>query len=245
MTNNHIEKLIGIHQRRLQLLQQQKAGMGISTPPHIIMEIEDIQQQISDLQNQLNSRNPTSSKPSTDSEIFISYAWGGESEEIVNQIDQAAQQKGITIIRDKRDAVYKAPIKEFMQRLGRGKAIIVVISKRYLESENCMFELLEIAQNGQFGDRIFPIVLKDARIYKATERLQYIQYWEKRIKELETAMKSGGLANLQGITDDLDLYTKIRDNIASLANILKDMNTLTPDIHRQSNFEAIFKAVKT
>ena len=27
--------------------------------------------------------------------VFISYAWGGESEEIVNQIDQTLQQRGI------------------------------------------------------------------------------------------------------------------------------------------------------
>ncbi|MHC5825153.1 MAG: toll/interleukin-1 receptor domain-containing protein, partial [Nostoc sp.] len=35
-------------------------------------------------------------------EIFISYAWGGESEQFVNQLDQTLQAKGITIIRDKR-----------------------------------------------------------------------------------------------------------------------------------------------
>jgi hypothetical protein len=108
-----------------------------------------------------------------------------------------------------------------------------------------MFELVEIARNGDFYDRIFPLVLKDARIYKAAERLSYIQYWEGRSQELENAMKSGGLANLQGITDDLNLYTEIRNRIASLTDILKDMNTLTPDLHRESEFEAIIQAVET
>ena len=74
-------------------------------------------------------------------EIFISYAWDGESEQIVNQLDQAFQAKGITIVRDKRDVGFKERIKAFMERIGRGKAVIVVISEKYLKSENCMFEL--------------------------------------------------------------------------------------------------------
>lgn len=244
MTNNPTEKLINIHQRRLQVLQEQKAAMGNLTPPHIITEIEDIQQQISDLQNQLNSPSPTPSNPPANAEIFISYAWGGESEQLVDRIDRAAQQNGVTIIRDKRDAGYKARIKEFTQRIGRGKAIIVVIGKRYLESENCMFELIEIAKNGQFYDRIFPIVLKDANIYQPIERIKYINYWEAKIQELDKAMKTVGSANMQGFREAIDLYTEIRKTIAQLTDIIADMNTLTSDIHQNSDFEALFQAIE-
>ena len=244
MTNNPNKKLINIHQRRLQVLQEQQAAMGIVTPPHIITEIEDIQQKISDLQNQLNSPSLTPTNPPANSEIFISYAWGGESEQLVDLIEQSAQNKGIPIIRDKKDAGYKARIKEFMQRIGQGKAIIVVISKRYLESENCMFELIEIAKNGQFYDRIFPIVLKDANIYQPIERLKYIKYWEDKIQELDEGMKTVGAANLQGFREAIDLYTEIRKTIAQLADIIADMNTLTSDIHQNSDFEALFKAIK-
>ncbi len=35
--------------------------------------------------------------------VIISYAWEGEREEIVNQLDAALQKRGIRIIRDKRD----------------------------------------------------------------------------------------------------------------------------------------------
>ncbi|MDJ0599374.1 MAG: toll/interleukin-1 receptor domain-containing protein [Crocosphaera sp.] len=181
----------------------------------------------------------------TNSEIFISYAWGGDSETLTNELDNAFKTKGITIIRDKRDVGYKGLIKEFMQRLGQGKCIIVVLSDKYLKSKNCMFELIEIAKNGNFYDRIFPIVLPDANIYKAASRLYYIQHWEAQIKDLEDAMKTGGLANLQGITDDLNLYTEIRNQIAELTNILKNMNTLTTEMHKESDFEAIITAVET
>ena len=48
-------------------------------------------------------------------EIYLSYAWGDESEELVNRLDAAFQAKGVTIIRDKRDLGYKGLIKEFME----------------------------------------------------------------------------------------------------------------------------------
>lgn len=180
-----------------------------------------------------------------DTEIFISYAWGGESENLVEQLDREFQAKGITIIRDKRDLGFKGRIKEFMERIGRGNAVILVISEKYLKSENCMFELVQIIQNGQFYDRIFPIVLNDANIYKPIQRIKYVQYWEEEIIKLDEAMKTVGAANLQGFREDIDLYTKIRATIAELTNILKDMNTLTPSIHIESDFKALFEAVET
>ena len=49
--------------------------------------------------------------------VFISCAWGGESEEIVNQIDQDLQQRGLKMIRDKRDlCCYKHKAKLIKKR---------------------------------------------------------------------------------------------------------------------------------
>lgn len=176
--------------------------------------------------------------------ILISYAWGGESEEIVNKIDQALQKRGIKITRDKRDLGYKGSIKEFMERIGQGNCVIVVVSDKYLRSPNCMFELVEIAENKQFHDRIFPIVLADADIYDPVKRLGYVKYWEVKRTELAEAMKTVDPANLQGIRDDMDLYDRIRDKISGLASTLKDMNTLTPEMHQDANFSHLYDAIE-
>ncbi|MBC7875922.1 MAG: toll/interleukin-1 receptor domain-containing protein [Anaerolineales bacterium] len=176
--------------------------------------------------------------------IFVSYAWGGESEEIVNQIDQAMQKRGIKITRDKRDLGYKGSIKEFMERIGQGNCVILVVSDKYLRSPNCMFELVEIAENKQFHDRIFPIVLADADIYDPVKRLGYVKYWEEKRTELADAMKTVDPANLQGIRDDIDLYDRIRDKISGLASTLKDMNTLTAEMHQDANFSHLYDAIE-
>ncbi len=177
-------------------------------------------------------------------QIFISYAWGGESEEIADRVDKAFQERGITIVRDKRDAGFKANIKEFMERIGQGKCVITIISEKYLKSPNCMFELVEIAKKGDFYNRIFPIVIEDARIYNPVSRLKYIKHWEDQIQELDTALKEVSAANLQGFREDIDLYTEIRNTIASLTNTLRQMNVLTPELHTSSGFEQLYQAIE-
>jgi len=176
--------------------------------------------------------------------VFISYAWGGESEEIVNQLDQALQQRGLTIIRDKRDLGYKGSISGFMERIGKGNSIIVIISDKYLRSPNCMFELVEIAEGKQFHDRVFPIVLSSAEIYDPIKRLEYVKHWEVKLAELDRAMRGVGQANLQGIREEIDQYSRIRDKVSGLTSILKDMNTLTPEMHRDSDFSEIYTGIE-
>ncbi|MGB7439478.1 MAG: COR domain-containing protein, partial [Coleofasciculaceae cyanobacterium] len=208
----------------------------------------ELTQPVSYLQQKLEQDKEASmnrlAEPQSEKEIFISYAWGGENEEFVNNLDQTLQEKGVKIIRDKRDLGYKGLIKAFMERIGRGKCVIAVISDKYLKSSNCMFELVQVAKNGEFYDRIFPIVLADAQIYKPVARIKYITHWENEIKELDEAMKGVSAANLQGFREEIDQYTDIRNTIAELTNLLKDMNTLTPDIHSQSEFEALIKAIE-
>lgn len=176
------------------------------------------------------------------SDIYISYAWGGESEKIVNLLDEELQKRNIKMIRDKRDLGYKGSITEFMKDIGKGNKVIVIISKKYLESENCMFELTQVYENKDFAKRIFPIVLADADIYQPLNRINYIKYWDGKIQELDQAIKS-----LERGTDVLDLnrelnnYGKIRMLFSDIAFILKDMNTLSPEIHQGQNFDILYR----
>lgn len=176
--------------------------------------------------------------------VFISYAWGGEREEIVDKVDQALQNRGVRIVRDKRDLVYKGSINAFMERIGRGDCVVLVISDKYLRSPNCMYELVEIAENKHFQDRVFPIMLQDADIYNPVHRIQYIKHWEEKRSELAEAIKTLDPANLHGIREEMDLYDRIRDKVSGLTSILKDMNTLTPEMHSDSDFEELYNVIE-
>lgn len=182
--------------------------------------------------------------PAYERTVFISYAWGGESEQVANQIDTSLRERDIHIVRDKRDLRFKGSIQEFMERIGRGHCVIVIISDKYLRSANCMFELVEIAEHKQFHERIFPVVLKDAKIYNATERLDYVEFWEQEKEKLnERTKRLSDLSHIEGVPEELNNYDRFRDQISRLTSILKDMNTLTPDMHRGSNFAELYDAI--
>lgn len=57
-------------------------------------------------------------------------------------------------------------------------------------------------------------------------------------------MKTVSAANMQGFRESIDLYTRIRATIAELTETLKDMNTLTPEIHTDSGFAELISAIK-
>ena len=107
-----------------------------------------------------------------------------------------------------------------------------------------MFELTEIADRGDISDRVFPIVLSDAQLSKPLKRIGYVKHWEDETKALDEAMNSVGNQHLEGIRETIDLYTKIRITVAKLMDILGDMNALTVEDHRETNFAAFFETLE-
>jgi hypothetical protein len=131
-----------------------------------------------------------------------------------------------------------------MTRIGEGDCVILVISDKYLRSKNCMFELVEIAGNKQFTDRIFPIILQDAKIYDWRGQADYLDHWEKEKTELTERIRGlKDLSNLKGLTEELDDYDRFRDEISRLTSILEDMNSLSPDILREADFQQLYNAL--
>jgi hypothetical protein len=108
-----------------------------------------------------------------------------------------------------------------------------------------MYELVEIAENKQLADRIFPIVLSDAKIYDPSDRLDYIAYWDTEKDKLNE--KYGALkdkSNTEGILEELSNYDRFGDEIDGLTSLLKDMNTLNPNMHKDSDFSELFTAIE-
>ena len=173
-------------------------------------------------------------------EVFVSYKWGGDSEALVDEIQQRLTARGVLITRDKNEVAYRDSIQQFMQRIGTGKCIVMILSKAYLESRNCMYELTQIAGHPEFARRVYPVVIGDAGIFDPRTQLRYIKYWENKRAELDAEMKEVGQEHLEGIREELDLYEDIRNTISRIMNVLRDMNTLTPEKHRGTDFEQLY-----
>ena len=192
----------------------------------------------------LSRTTPQVASPPVTPEVFVSYAWNTESCAIVDKLQQALGQQGIRLLRDREEVRYKDSIRDFMRRIGKGKCVVVVISEKYLKSENCMFEMVEVAKAQSLRERIFPIVLADANIYKATGRVRYVRHWEDQIQELDEALKTVRGDNLTKLQEDLNVYAEIRRLFDGIADMLRDMNALTPDQHEGSGFDELIGRIQ-
>jgi chromosome segregation ATPase len=56
---DHTERLILEKSRRLQILKEKAARLGINTPPEILTEIEDIEVELKELQAELEDLKPS------------------------------------------------------------------------------------------------------------------------------------------------------------------------------------------
>ncbi len=177
--------------------------------------------------------------------VFVSYAWGGESERIVDELERAFAERDIRVLRDKKELGYKGSVEAFERRIGQGQCVVLVIGDKYLRSEHCMYELVEVNKNRNLHDRIFPIVLAEAKIYRPIDRLSYIKHWDEKIEQLDHAIKEiKVMTNLSGITADLDKYANIRASFDNLTDLLSDMNALTPELQEASGFSTLINAIE-
>jgi hypothetical protein len=152
--------------------------------------------------------------------------------------------RGTEFLRDREEVRYRDSIREFMKRIGQGRFILVVISEKYLKSENCMFELLEVARAERLRERIFPIVLPDANLYKATGRARYVHYWQSEIATLNAALEGLRRDNLTELHADLTLYAEIGRLFDNIAGTLRDMNALSPDQHEAAHYDEIIRRIR-
>lgn len=154
--------------------------------------------------------------------IFLSYCWANDL--IANMIEQHFKGLGdVNIHRDKISIGSWRSIKEYMHSISNMDFVILLISKEYLESSNCMYEILEVMRNRNYKEKIFPAVI-DTSIYSPRGRIHYVKYWQKEFGELEEAMKGIETANLGKLPEDLKRAQDIASNIATFLDTVADMN---------------------
>ena len=72
--------------------------------------------------------------------VYVSYAWGGESDATVEALQQALEPL-VNVLCDKEVMRTGDSIRQFEEEIGRGLCVIVVLSAKYTQSVDCMREL--------------------------------------------------------------------------------------------------------
>jgi internalin A len=179
-------------------------------------------------------------------EYCVSYAWGDATpegvrrEQLVDRLCAAAVQRGIPVLRDKNVLGLGESISKFMQRIGRGDRIFVVLSEKYLKSPYCMFELFEVWRNSradpvEFMERVKAYNLPCAKISTPLDRVQHAIYWKEQYEALDAAVKPHGLSILGEA--DLRQYKLMQD----FAHRVSDILATVADVLQPRDFEQLEK----
>jgi internalin A len=171
-------------------------------------------------------------EPSVQPTWFVSYAWkdetseGAKREEIVDGLCEEAEKQGKIILRDKEVLGLGDRIFKFMQRIGQGERVFVVLSDKYLRSPNCMFELYEIWRNSRLDDeeflkRIRIFTLPDATIWTPLERAKWAKHWRHEFKALKEYLDDLGDADLHQYRLMKAYWSQIGNILATVADTLQ------------------------
>lgn len=96
--------------------------------------------------------------------IFLSYSHKDSS--IVDDIEKKFNKLGLELKRDIRELNYdKKSIKEFMKQIRQSDYAIILVTKNYLKSPKCMFELYEFLKEQDYKNRIIPLIQESSNIF--------------------------------------------------------------------------------
>ena len=161
--------------------------------------------------------------------VYVSYAWGGESEALVDEIERRLPPT-LELKRDKSELRPGDWISRFMQEIGRAQFVLVVLSDKYVRSVYCMRELLylhhtSLGEKEAFLHKLVPLTLSDLKISRAKDRAGYIQFWKHEREETEA--KFAGLDHVSFGGEDrtellaiLDFQHHVSDMLAWVGDTL-------------------------
>ena len=180
--------------------------------------------------------------------IFFSYAWGGESEKVVDQMYTSLHKEGFNVVRDKVDLHYKGKISSFMSDIGTGNFIIVVLSDKYIRSRFCMFELYEIYRNSNldkdsFMKKVFPVRVEDINLSDAAVIGAYSQYWEEELAKWTERIKQDTSDMTSEDFAQFEIVKKIEAEASRLLYYLSDINALNLNQLSTEDFKALKNAL--
>ncbi len=212
------------------------------------------------LELQLIDSNDSKSEE-TKVKVFLSYCHLDDC--IANMVDDAISERissfGI-ISRDVRDVKYKESFRKFMESIGQYDYVVMIVSDNYLRSHNCLYEVLEVMRDRNYGEKLLFLVLSDedvvhynsqstsqigAHIYSSEGQVSYISYWKQQANELKRQIEIVNDPTLSiEQAKELRIITKIQLDLPEFMTYLREHNGIAFSKLIESNFDEIVDAIQ-
>lgn len=140
--------------------------------------------------------------------VFLSYCHADA--DLANIIEESLNQYAdISVSRDINITQYRDDLDEFMKTIRSHDFVISIVTRKYLESLNCMYEITELMKDSDYIEKLLFIIVNksdtefyqeqniyenfEAGIYDFNKRLSYITYWNDRGNKMEESLKNADL----------------------------------------------------
>lgn len=193
--------------------------------------------------------------------VFLSYCH--DDADLANIVEESLNKHDdISVSRDIHINQYRDDLDEFMRTIRNHDFVVSIVTSKYLESLNCMYEITELMKDPNFNDKLlFIIVNKDdakyykeqniydnfeAGIYDFNKRLSYITYWNNKEKEMEKSLKSADLP-FEMIADfalEKRKLVSIIPSTSSFMSLLQNKIGRTFNEIKKNDFKEILDVIK-
>ena len=171
-------------------------------------------------------------------QAFLSYSHINE-DEAKTLYERLEGEGDISVTWDAIDLPPYASPKSFMDSVREHDAVVHLISLPFLESRNCMRELVAFMKDdtdrNHYSERAVPIIIDDAtsglNLFDITGQLQLVDYWMGQKSELEDELNSRS-KEFGAAIDELRSELTVRRDIAE--HIVRFMRTVTDNIYAAS-----------
>jgi tetratricopeptide (TPR) repeat protein len=178
-------------------------------------------------------------KPQNQLSVFISYKWSQKA--ITVQLADRFAQQGFMVVRDEEYLKNGVYLPDFMQLVNHRKLdyVIVVVSKDYFESINCMYEVYQATKRHKWQDSVIPLVISEGGlsgniVYSPEGRNAILTYWQ---GELAKARTAGNPAEQKKIENIIQILPDFMDGI------IKKISTSSPEIIARG-FAPLFELIQ-
>lgn len=188
--------------------------------------------------------------------IFLSYCQ--KDSDIADLIEEKLTpyiQQNYGISRDVRDVAYKESFRKFMESIQEHEFVIMILSDHYMKSLNCMFEMLEVFKDSNYGKKLLFFVLSEedgkyyktpnagniaADIYSTDGQTKYILYWKEELRKVDMQIQQIGepmYAMMQ--INNKSRIVKIQLELQEFFKYIADARGLALEEHISSEFREI------
>ena len=113
-----------------------------------------------------------------------------------------------------------------MGRLGAGNRVFVILSRKYLRSPYCMFELHELWRTSRqeseaFLERVRVFAVPDAQFETPLQRALLAKHWKEKYDELEPHVLLLGERDIRLLKQMGEFYRHVGDILAVVADIVR------------------------